>query len=194
MRTSRRWLTVIAAAGGLLIAGSPAIAAEAGPAATAQVLTGQHPVQVRQMAAPAGSGLKAVSSAIQAADPFHICLKNAPTYCLRFVTAGNQETITDHSANYGNFHISNTDALGDSQIENGSGNCLRAGTNNIVKIENGGCVGTNLGDWWFAPAGEPYRIRSLAYSDDMLVHGHVNGFNVWHETPQSGDWYNWAQG
>lgn len=176
MRTARSCLIVIAAAGGLLLAGSPAIAAEAGPAATAQDLTGQ----------PLGSALQA--------DPFHICLKNASSYCLRFVTAGNQETITNNSANYGNFHIAGSDGRGDYQIENGSGNCLRAANDHIVKIKDGGCVDSSGADFWYAPANHPYRVQSLFYGDDMLVHGTVNGFNVWHEIPQSGDWDNWARG
>ncbi len=155
MRTSRRWLTVIAAAGGLLIAGSPAIPA-------------------------------------QAATSFHICLKNASSYCLQFVAGGNQETITNNSAQYANFHIVQTSgAL--NQIEDGSGNCLRAGDNNVVKMENGGCVATNDADWWFSPGDAQYRLESYAYSDFMLVHGTVNGYNVWHAIPVSGDWYNWAR-
>lgn len=156
MRTSRRWLTVIAAAGGLLIAGSPAIPA-------------------------------------QAVTSFHLCLKNANSYCLQFVTAGNQETITNNSANYGNFHISNSSGDRLVQFENGSGNCLRAADNNVVKIKNGGCSATSDADWWFDPGDAPYRLESLFYSDFMLVHGTVNGYKVWHANPVSGDWYNWVQ-
>ncbi len=100
MRTSRRWLTVIAAAAGLLIAASPAVPA-------------------------------------LAATSFHICLKNAPSYCLQSNGPGSQVTITN-SGSYANFHVVRTDNVGNIQLENGSGNCLRAGDNFVVKIENGG--------------------------------------------------------
>jgi len=165
VRTARMWLTVIMAAGGLLIAASPAIAAEAGSAATAQA---------------------AASRAVQVATPFHICLKNATTYCLRSNGGGQQVTITNNPANYSTFH----QPLG-GQYENASGNCLRAGTGNIVKIENGGCSATDQADTWYAPVGMTFRVRSELYTDDMLVHGVANGNSVWHATPVSGDWYNW---
>jgi hypothetical protein len=104
---------------------------------------------------------------------------------------GNQVTIS-HSGNYANWHIVRTSGHLD-QVENGSGNCLRAGDHNVVKIENGGCLATNNADWWFSPGDAPARIESYAYSDFMLVHGHVNGWNVWHANPVSGDWYNWVR-
>jgi hypothetical protein len=149
VRTARMWLTAIAAAGGLLIAGSPAATA-------------------------------------QAPDPFNICLKNAPSYCLQSNGGGQQVTITNNPANYAVFHSPSP-----VEFENASGNCLRAGTGNIVKIENGPCVASDQADSWFAPATEVFRTRSELYLDDMLVHGHVNGYKVWHATPGSGDWYNW---
>jgi hypothetical protein len=154
MRTSRRWLTVIAAAGGLLIAGLPAIPAQATP------------------------------------GTFHICLENAQSYCLQSNGPGNQVTITN-SGSYANWHQARTSG-GEWQDENGSGNCLRAGDNNVVKIENGPCLATNLADWWYAPGNYPYRQESSRYSDDMLVHGTVNGYKVWHAKPVSGDWSNWV--
>lgn len=193
MGTARRWLTVLSAAAGLLIAGSPAIAAQAGPAAPAQVLTGQHLVQARQMAVPEGAGLPVVSSAVRAADSFHICLRNEPSYCLQSSGTGQQVMITNVSASYSNFHVARSNASGYSQLENGNDNCLRAGTGNVVKIENGPCADTDTADWWYAPANQPYRLRNENYQDDMLVHGHVNGWNVWHATPISGDWYNWGR-
>jgi hypothetical protein len=154
MRTSRRWLTIIAAVGGLLIAGSPAVPA-------------------------------------QAATSFHICLKNAPSYCLQSNGPGNQVTITN-SGSYANFHIVRTDDVGNIQLENGSGNCLRAGDNFVVKIENGGCLQGNDADWWYNLVRTPCEIRSWRYTDEMLVHGAVNGWNVWHADSQDGDWFNWT--
>ena len=149
--TAKRWLTVIAAAGGLLIAASPAIPA-------------------------------------QAATSFHICLENAASYCLQSNGSGNQVTITNNPANYSNFTAPRT-----GQFENGNGNCLRAGTNNVVKIENGPCAANDPADSWYAPSAGSFRVLSALYGDDMLVHGHVNGYKVWHATPVSGDWDNWAQ-
>jgi hypothetical protein len=148
--TVRRWLTVIAAAGGLLIAGSSAIPA-------------------------------------QAATSFHICLKSATSYCLQSNGGGSQVTITNNPANYSNFTSPRP-----GQFQNGNGNCLRAGTNNVVKIENGPCVASDPADSWYAPPGQTYRLASQLYRDDMTVHGPVNGYNVWHINPGSGDWYNWV--
>ena len=148
--TVRRWLIVIAAAGGLLIAGSSAIPA-------------------------------------QAATSFHICLKSATSYCLQSNGGGNQVTITNNPANYSNFTSPRA-----GEFQNGNGNCLRAGTNNVVKIENGPCVASDPADSWYAPPGQTYRLASQLYKDDMTVHGHVNGYNVWHINPGSGDWFNWV--
>ncbi len=154
MRTSRRWLTVIAAAAGLLIAASPAVPA-------------------------------------LAATSFHICLKNAPSYCLQSNGPGSQVTITN-SGSYANFHVVRTDNVGNIQLENGSGNCLRAGDNFVVKIENGGCLTGNDADWWYNIGRAPCEVLSWRYNDETLVHGTVNGWNVWHADSQAGDWFNWT--
>ena len=183
MRTSRKWLTVIAAAGGLLIAGSPAIAAEAGPAAPAQVLT--------------GTGLPTAPSAAQASAPYNICLTNTtnPRFCIQSNGAGNPVTITSNSANWSNFRTVYTFTNGGiawDQVQNGNGNCLRAGTGNIVKIENGPCVqGDNADSWSSVPVG-PKDLQSYMWGDWGLVHGTVNGYKVWHAEPVSGDWTNWG--
>lgn len=155
MRTSRRWLTVIAATGGLLFAGSAAIPAQAAPSE-------------------------------------HICLKNDVSYCLQANGNGQQVKLTNVQANYSNFYIVGTRSGGQVQFQDGNGNCLRAGTGNVVKIENGSCVTSDPADWWYAPANQVYRLVSLAYNDDILVHGHMNGYYVWHAEPVSGDWYNWV--
>jgi hypothetical protein len=76
------------------------------------------------------------------------------------------------------------------QYQDASGNCLRAGTNYVVKIENGGCAPSDHADWWAATG--DYRYKSLEYDDSMLTHGNVGGYNVWHATPQSADWFRWS--
>ncbi len=154
MRTSRRRLTVVAAAGGLLIAGSPAIPAQAAPSE-------------------------------------HICLENAQSYCLQSNGTGQQVTITLNPAKYSNFTKSRTRSGGQVQFENGNGNCLRAANGNVVVIENGPCQDV-ADNWWYAPANQIFRLRSESTNDDLTVHGRVDGWNVWHIIPGSGDWYNWV--
>jgi hypothetical protein len=85
-----------------------------------------------------------------------------------------------------------TDNVGNIQLENGSGNCLRAGDNFVVKIENGGCLTGNDADWWYNIGRAPCEVLSWRYNDEMLVHGTVNGWNVWHADSQAGDWFNWT--
>ena len=162
MRTSRRWLTVIAAAGGLLIAGSPAIPAQAAP-------TGP------------------------------ICLTHSTHFCLVSNGTGRQVTIDYTPGNWSSFHIvdSGTDPVTGAtmwQFENGNGNCLRAGTGNVVKIENGSCASTDGADWWIETNGPGGPMVSMFYRDKMLVHGTPhNGQNVWHDTTRSGDWAAWQR-
>jgi hypothetical protein len=173
----------VAAAGGLLIAGSPAIAAEAQPAAPPQ--------------APAGAGLKAVPSAAQASAPFHLCLTNTtnPRFCIQSNGTGQPVTITSTQANWSNFQTVYTFTNGGitwNQIENGNGNCLRAGTNNVVKIENGPCVHSDNADSWSGETLGPKDYQSYMWGDWMLVHGNMNGYKVLHAEPVSGDWTNWG--
>jgi hypothetical protein len=174
---------------------SSAIAAEAGSAAAAQVPAGHHPVQAHQMAVAGRAGPKAVLSVLQAASSYHICLTNALSLCLQSNGTGNQVTITTNAADWSNFHTVRTRAIGkdtEGQIQNGNGNCLRAGTGNVVKIENGPCAFSDPADWWIGPPGN--LLESEQYpADYMLVHGNVSGFNVWHANPVSGDWTQWSQ-
>ena len=78
------------------------------------------------------------------------------------------------------------------QIENGNGNCLRAGTNNMVKIENGPCLEGDNADAWSDVLIGPNDYQSFMWGDWMLVHGNVGGYKVWHAKPVSGDWTNRA--
>ena len=178
MRTSRRWLTVIATAGGLLIAGSPAIAAEAGPAATSQVLT--------------GAGLEAVPAAAQAG--YNICLTHATHWCLVSNGTGRQVTVDNTAGDWATLHTvrpGNDPVTGQPmlQIQNANGNCLRAGTGNVVKIENGPCASTDGADWWIILNGQ---LESMFYRDKMVIHGQpALAPNVFHDTPRSGDWAAW---
>lgn len=135
-----------------------------------------------------GPRLEIVRSAPQVATPvFNICLTNAPSLCLESNGAGNQVTITGNQSDRAAFHEVNPGS--ELQFQNASGNCLRAGTNHVVKIENGPCQAQDAADSWVQASG---GLKSFLYNDFMLVHNDVSGFNVWHAAPVSGDWTKWA--
>ena len=141
-------------------------------------------------------GLKTAPSAIQAGSSYFICLTNAQEYCLASLGTGEQVKITYNGLDWSTFHIVGTGTFNGwakYQFENGNGNCLRAGTNNIVKIENGSCVSSDSADWWVSNDGAgSNRWVSEYYGGPMLTHGDVNWYKVWHANPVSGDWTQWT--
>lgn len=174
---ARSWLTAGAAVGGLLLAASPALAAPA-PAA-------HHAAQVQ--------------SQVTDASVNPICLHSFPSYCIHSNGAGNQVTISNNANDWANFHVvrSGTDVNGntDYQWENANGNCLREGSGNVVKLQNGGCVNGTADNWW-AKGGAfvswTLGVRNFAGSDYMLTHGAVSGWNVWAiSSPGNGDDWRW---
>ena len=143
----------------------------------------------RAMMASPGMSVRPAIGTTALAGSFHICLLNAPSLCLQSNGPGNQVTITSGSS--ANFQVVNEAPDGQwrkYQFENGSGNCLRAGTGGVVKIENGSC-GNGDADWWEDAGTE---IVSVLYGSPMLTHGAVSGYNVWWGAPQSGDWLEWT--
>jgi hypothetical protein len=186
VRNSQRWLTAIAVLGSLLLAGSPALAAQAAPAAAQPALAGQHPAA--HLASPA---LVSVGSAgAPTTGSAYICLTNSnPLECLKSNGTSNQVTITSNSTGWAIFSLSYSASKG-YQFENGLGNCLRAGTGNVVKIEDGGCAAGDSADWWTATSAN--RLKSDQYGDYMKTVGQTSGNNVWHDSVNKGDWPTWS--
>jgi hypothetical protein len=166
-------------------------AGTAGTAGTARQLSGLPPVRAHRAIVPAGPG-QVASRPAALASTFHICLLNASSLCLQSNGAGNQVTITSASGGYSNFHVVNTAADGSYyvyQFDNGNGNCLRAGSNGVVKIENGSCSASDSTDWWVADGN---YLVNYGYGEYMLTHGNASGDNVWWGADQSGDWVKWS--
>jgi hypothetical protein len=169
-----KWLaaTAIVAVGGLLISVAPAIAAEIAPASTTQTLNAQHQARA---GTPKISGVQAVPNAT---TRFHICLANSRNYCIQTNGTGNQVTITSNSADKGNFTlVRSLDGGILQQYQDGNGNCLREGTGDVVKIENGGCSsGDDTAKWDISNGNGNY-----------LVNYYYNGYMLTRGTPASGD-------
>jgi hypothetical protein len=185
------WRAAIVASAAIAISGiavSGAAHASASP-----VLAGQHPVQAHHPATFERYGPMAAPSPIPAASStYNICLENAPyLLCLHSSGTGKQVTITENPADWSNFHTART-KNNDTwyQFEDGNGHCLRAGTNNVVKIENGPCALGDNADWWILESGG--QLQSAGYGNDMLTHGDETGYNVWHMGFMSGDWTAWG--
>ena len=131
--TIGRWLAAITVGGGLLAAGSPAIAAQAAPSSATHALSTQQQARAAARDLP---GMKAAPDAV--GDESQICLTNAPSYCIKANGAGNQVSVTDVAAQKANFTVV-YDSGGYHEWVDGNNNCLREGNNGIVKIENGSC-------------------------------------------------------
>jgi hypothetical protein len=184
--TIGRWLAAITVGGGLLAAGSPAIAAQAAPSLPAHALSTQ---QQARAAARNVSGMKAVPDAV--GDESQICLTNAPSYCIKTNGAGNQVTITDVAADQGNFTVVE-DGQGIHAWQDGNGNCLREGTGGVVKIENGPCNGNDFADFWSHAQGST-TWYNVSNNGIMYTKGHVTGDDVWAGQPPfpSGSYSKW---
>jgi hypothetical protein len=182
-----RLLTATALAGGLLAAGSPAIAAQAAPSSATHALSIQ---QQARAAARDVSGVKAVPDAV--GDESQICLTNAPSYCIKTNGAGNQVTITNVAADKANFTVV-YDSGGNHAWQDGNGNCLREGTGGVVKIENGPCDSSPpyTSAYWTHTQGST-TWSNYQTGDIMYTNGDVTGYNVWAATtPPSGAWSKW---
>ena len=180
-----RWLTAVTVGGGLLAAGSPAIAAQAGSSLPAHGLSAQ---QQAGAAAREASGLKAVPDAV--GDESQICLTNAPSYCIHTRGAGNQVAITNVAAQKANFTVV-FDVEGDHAWQDGNGNCLREGTGGVVKMENGPCNISDDSDNWEHSQGSDIW-KNVETGDEMYTKGTDNGDLVWASTgPGPGAWINW---
>jgi hypothetical protein len=179
-----RWLAAVTVGGGLLAAGSPAIAAQAGSSLSAHALSAQ---QQARAAAREVSGLKAVPDAV--GDESQICLTNAPKYCIHTRGAGNQVSITNVAADQANFTVV-FDVEGDHAWQDGNGNCLREGTGGVVKMENGPCNISDDSDNWYHNQGSN-MWQNVYYGGEMYTKGDANGDYVWGGAPPLGGYSNW---
>lgn len=189
--------TVMAAVPAWATAARPGMAARPGvPAMISHGPAGLEAAQARQAVPLAGPGPAAPGPAAQE-DPFHICLKSAPSLCLQSNGAGKQVTINSSSAHYSNFHVVRSDAVSSAvtayQFDNASGNCLRAGNNGVVKIENGTCSNGDPTDWWLFGSNYMNNAAFAASFDGyMYTNGKASGDNVWWGTIKSGRWVRWT--
>jgi hypothetical protein len=183
--TIGRWLAAITVGGGLLAAGSPAIAAQAAPSSATHALSTQ---QQARAAAEDVSGMKAVPDAV--GDESQICLTNATSYCIEANGAGLAVTITNVAANKANFTVV-YDSGGVHAWQDGNGNCLREGTDDIVKIENGPCNAGDLQDLWQHSQGSTTWYSRWS-GQTMYVNSDANGDYVQTAVfPPSGSWSKW---
>jgi hypothetical protein len=179
-----RWLAAVTVGGGLLAAGSPAIAAQAGASLPAHALSAQ---QQARAAAREVSGLKAVPDAV--GDESQICLTNASKYCIKTNGPGNQVSITNVAANQANFTVV-FDVEGDHAWQDGNGNCLREGAGNVVKMENGPCNISDYTDNWTHSQGSN-MWHNVYYGGEMYTKGDANGDYVFGGAPPLGGYANW---
>ena len=183
--TMKRWLAATALAGGLLATGSPAIAAQAAPSSATHALSTQ---QQAQAAARDFHGMKAVPDAV--GDESQICLneRHQRSASIREAPA-NQVSITNVAADKANFTVV-FDVEGDHERQDGNGNCLRAGTGNVVKMENGPCNISDLTDNWSHSQGSN-MWQNVYYGGVMYTKGDTNGDYVWGGAPPLGGYSNW---
>jgi hypothetical protein len=182
--TMGRWLAATALAGGLLAAGSPAIAAQAAPSSATHALSTQQQARAAARDVP---GMKAVPDAV--GDESQICLTYATSYCIKTNGTGNQVTITNVAADKANFTVV-YDSGGVHGWQDGNGNCLREGTGGVVKIENGHCNTSDNADLWYH-SGTTWYSNYNAYI--MYTYGNVNGYKVWAGNPpfKAGSYSKW---
>jgi hypothetical protein len=182
-----RWLAAITVGGGLLAAGSPAIAAQAATSSATHTLSTQ---QQARAAARDVAGMRAAPDAV--GDESQICLTNAPSYCIKANGTGNQVSVTDVAADKANFTVV-YDSGGYHAWEDGNNNCLREGNNGIVKIENGSCNINDYVDVWLRDASTGNNVwHNYSTQDIMYATGDDNGDNVFaSRNPPSGSWTKW---
>jgi hypothetical protein len=186
--TIGRWLAAITVGGGLLAAGSPAIAAQAAPSSATHALSTQ---QQARAAARGVLGMKAAPDAV--GDESQICLTNAPSYCIKTNGPGQQVQITSVASQKANFTVV-YDHDGDHAWQDGNGNCLREGTGGVVKIENGPCNTNDLTDVWtrYDTSYDPTTWYNTSTNDIMYVNRNVTGAYVFATgDPASGTWTEW---
>jgi len=177
VRTPRRWLTVIAAAGGLLIAGSPAIAAVPAAASTSS------------QAPPAAGAL--LSAATNLTGPIYLHSGSGDSW----TTNGNNAQLTIQASGGTDFYLTTTS-------DNGWYKIHVANSSHCVEGEGGGntaviatdCAQGSINQRW---AAVPYRggcsLENEATLKYATVYNDTNGKPVWEsDGTVSGSYAAWS--
>jgi hypothetical protein len=139
----------------------------------------------------ASAGTTPLTSIPAPGSSFTICMNSNNNSCMLGQGGGNQvKTSTSGSSNWS---LVNDGGIGrtDYQIQDSSGNCLREGTGNVVKLESGSCNANDLSDWWDVTVSGSgvVNLRNLNYTGDYAgVYGTDSGRPVW-GYPKAGGFY-----
>lgn len=130
--------------------------------------------------------------------PYHICMWDNNNSCLEGQGPGKQVITTTNSSDYSNWWT-NVNVCGYPsgvcEWQDGNGNCLREGTSNDVKLENGGCNSGDDTDLWIETnLNNGYTTyQNDAYGDYMGTFGTNNDRPVWAEAKHSGFYVGWIE-
>ena len=147
----------------------------------------QSLAQARQVTSAAGPQ--------SAADPFTICLLDASSECLRSHGGGSQLTI--ESSDYAVFHWVNI-GVGQNQLEDAGGKCLRSYADGSVGLAFGGCSTSNDEEWWYFYTDAQGRSTFWQYGAPgtqpqyMGTYGKGSGLGVWIDEPHQGFYAGWT--
>jgi hypothetical protein len=179
VRTARRWLTVIAAAGGLLIAGSPAIAAVPTAASTSSQAT-----QTEGTALPAATNLTG-----------QIHLTSGTRYS--WTTHGNNAQLTIQASGGTDFYLTQISGTYFYKIHvANSSNCIEGEGGGNTAVIATGCAQGSINQRWEPMAGlTPAGCELLNEATGKLatVYNDTNGKPVWEsDGTTSGSYLAWS--
>jgi hypothetical protein len=177
VRTSRRWLTVIAAAGGLLIAGSPAIAAVPAAASTSS--------QAAQAAVTPLSASPDVTGA-------QIYLTHANVY--GWTTHANNAQLTIDVRPATGFYLTATSNPYFFKIHASSQRCVEAEGNGDTRVILTDCQQGNGNQEWEAVSyNGGCTLQDEANGHYATVYNDASGKPIWEsDPPPSGSWVTWS--
>jgi hypothetical protein len=171
---TRHWLAVVF--GALALATFSILGAYTAPHAQAQPLA-----QARQMTS--------------ASSTFTICLYVATSKCLRSHGGGSQLTI--ESSDYAVFHFVNI-GVGQEQMENAGGKCLRSYADGSVGLAFGACSSSTDKEWWYTYTDAQGRSTFWQYGPPgtqpqyLGTYGTSSGLGVWIDEPHQGFYSGWT--
>ena len=177
VRTSRRWLTVIAAAGGLLIAGSPAIAAVPAAASTSSQAT------------PAAGALLSAAPNLTG----EICLTSGSGYC--WSTNGNNAQLTIQASGGTDFYLTATSDNGWYKIHvANSSHCVEGeGGGNTAVIATDCAQGSINQRWGAAQYRGGCALENEASGLYATVYNDTNNKPIWESNgTTSGSYLAWS--
>jgi hypothetical protein len=135
----------------------------------------QPPAQARQVTSPASARLLLAST-------FTICLLDASSECLR--SHGGDSQLTIESSDYAVFHWVNI-GVGQYQLEDAGGKCLRSYADGSVGLAFGGCSTSTDAEWWYFYTDGQGRSTFWQYGAPgtqpqyMGTYGKGSGLGVW---------------